>query len=656
MLARDDGRLKRKYAGKLPDEIEEETGFDVSGHPIWFQKIWTTDFSKLTDAERAWRRKNKWDRGTLAEPNPLPAGARTDDEELQPEYFVSDEARRLWHQRVWSMTRNEFEEAWSCARDPKVIGHFLITEEQERRETALLISRADDSEHEALRLEIDERLDAVRAMAPDALAELIARLTAEQEAAEAAARAKLAAWRRRNEKIEQEAHAQHEEPQADPTSAQQQQAKAAPVIQWVRVSDLAGKRIPKRQWLVEGLIPDRNVTNLTGDGGTGKSLLALQLAVGVASTGRWLNMQVEAKAPVIVYSAEDEMDETHRRLTDICYAEGIELSDLGDLLVAPLAGMDAMLSSFHYKTGAMQPSAQFVELYRKADAIRPKLVVLDTQADVFAGDESKRKEVRQFVGLLRGLTFDFDCAVVLLSHPSVSGMMDGTGRSGSTGWNNAFRSRLYFDRSDTDPDLRILKNNELNYGQMGAEIRVRWDDGVFVREQSGSASPSDTSKEAERAFLDCLAMFESQGRDVSPKSGVNYAPKQFEKLPQAKGCTKRQLADAMERLLAAKVIRFAVDRRVPSKPRWWLTTKPDPVDPDHDPDTGEVYETGAESPLEAAKRFLRTFLADGPRTASEVSAHSLDGLISDKTLRRAATQIGVKSAKQGAVWMWSLPS
>jgi hypothetical protein len=40
-------------------------------------------------------------------------------------------------------------------------------------------------------------------------------------------------------------------------------------------AELAGKPVPERAWLVENWIPSRQVTLLSGDGGVGKSLLAM---------------------------------------------------------------------------------------------------------------------------------------------------------------------------------------------------------------------------------------------------------------------------------------------------------------------------------------------------------------------------------------------
>ena len=60
---------------------------------------------------------------------------------------------------------------------------------------------------------------------------------------------------------------------------------------------------------------------------------------------------------------------------------------------------------------------------------------------------------------------------------------------------------------------------------------------------------------AERVFLDLLATFENQDRDVSPNRGPTYAPTEFAKDPDANGVNKRALETAMAQLLKAGRIR-----------------------------------------------------------------------------------------------------
>jgi hypothetical protein len=62
----------------------------------------------------------------------------------------------------------------------------------------------------------------------------------------------------------------------------------APMVEWFAGSELHGAP-PTREWLVADMIPMNTVTLLYGDGGTGKSLLALQLAVSTALGRLWLN-------------------------------------------------------------------------------------------------------------------------------------------------------------------------------------------------------------------------------------------------------------------------------------------------------------------------------------------------------------------------------
>lgn len=55
--------------------------------------------------------------------------------------------------------------------------------------------------------------------------------------------------------------------------------------------------------------------------------------------------------------------------------------------------------------------------------------------------------------------------------------------------------------------------------------------------------------------------------------------------------------------------------------------------------------------------FLRAELADGPRPAKEVKQAARDADISERTLRRARTRLGVKTNKSEfrGGWEWNLP-
>lgn len=317
---------------------------------------------------------------------------------------------------------------------------------------------------------------------------------------------------------------------------------------------LKDRPVPPREWLVPELVPTKNVTLFSGDGGTGKSQLALQLAVAVAVGGSWLGRPV-TQGRAIVLSAEDDVDELHRRIDGVLCATGFQYDDLAGLTLRSLAGEDALLA-VEAQLALMQ-----TELFRELDARaaddRPSLIIIDTLADVYPANENDRAKVRQFIGILRGLALRHHCAVMLLGHPSLTGLSSGTGTSGSTAWNNSVRSRLYLERSvqdgyEPDPDKRILTTKKANYGRVGGEITMRWEGGVFVADEAeGLLDRMAATMKAERVFLALLREVNKQGRRVNSAGGLNYAPKAFAEHPDSEGCTKKALRIAMERLLAS---------------------------------------------------------------------------------------------------------
>jgi hypothetical protein len=94
-----------------------------------------------------------------------------------------------------------------------------------------------------------------------------------------------------------------------------------------------------------------------------------------------------------------------------------------------------------------------------------------------------------------------------------------------------------------------------------------------------------------------------------------------------------------------------------------LEWEPQPVDGVSARDVlGLVEEREEHSARQRARDFLHTFLADGPRYASDVFEHANADGIARKTLHRAKDDLGVTSyktgqpGKTGQAWAWGLPN
>ena len=348
-----------------------------------------------------------------------------------------------------------------------------------------------------------------------------------------------------------------------------------------RASRFSGIPLPQREWHVEGLIPAHNVTLLMADGATGKSTIAVHLGALTVLGRPWFGRACK-QGPVLYLNAEDDLDEVHRRLDAVTAHEGVEFAALDGLVIVPMAGRDAVLAAPDARDGLLKPTPMFAALRDRVAAERPALLILDTLSDLFGGDEIKKVQARQFVTMLRGLAVDFRMAVLLIGHPSQSGMATGAGTSGNVAWSNSVRSRLYLERVKTaegleiDPDVRTLTVKKTNYSQAGLSITLRWQDGVFVSEIGAPprAGPG-LAAHAEDVFLDLLGQFEREGRNVSATPSNTYAPKLFAEHPDGHGVNKKAFQTAMNTLLSQR--RIAVDEfGPPSKRRSRLVIAPVP--------------------------------------------------------------------------------
>jgi RecA-family ATPase len=329
---------------------------------------------------------------------------------------------------------------------------------------------------------------------------------------------------------------------------------------------LAKVRAKAVEFAIERLAPMAEVTLFTGPGSSGKSLLAQQLCtVSAAGAGSCLGLSVSA-GPALYVTCEDAADHLHYRQERLCEALGIDMASLaGKLHLVSLRGeLDNELEG-RDENGDYGPSSAYRRLVVTVKTTGAKIIALDNVAHLFAGNENDRHDVTRFVNLLNRLARDTGAAIILVGHPN----KNGDSYSGSTAWLNAVRSQVWLDSqrdsdgSVPDHDARVLTIGKANYGPKGDGIAFRWHEWAFVLEDD---LPADTRAEIAEvikangensAFLACLRARTDQGegRGVGPAPGPNYAPTQFEGMPQAKGLKKAVLKRAMDRLYEVGKIR-----------------------------------------------------------------------------------------------------
>ncbi len=259
-----------------------------------------------------------------------------------------------------------------------------------------------------------------------------------------------------------------------------------------------GASIPPRpDWMVEGCFLRGTVAILAGDGGLGKSLLCQQLITAAALGAEWLGLRT-VKARSLAVFCEDDREELHRRQANINEHYGCQMKDLAPVLIESRAARDSIIMRFKQWGAEGQRTFFFDQIEQKAVEHKAQIIILDTLADVFDGNEVDRNQPRRFIRELRKLAIRVQGIVILTQHPSVEGLASGTGRSGSTGWNNSVRSRLYLTTppknktsgaDDGPTNERLLKTMKNNHGPWGGKIKLVWSRGVFIRQEDQESRP-----------------------------------------------------------------------------------------------------------------------------------------------------------------------
>lgn len=304
---------------------------------------------------------------------------------------------------------------------------------------------------------------------------------------------------------------------------------------------------------------------------------------------------------VLYLACEDDCDELHRRQADINAALGIDWPDLaGRLYWKSVFGDETTLAGLDKGGRRIVTRPLYDNLRRECRSKGIQLVIVDTIADTFGGLEIDRQQVTRFVRLLQAIARENDGAVILIGHPSVSGIRDGTGISGTTAWRNAVRSVIHLRRPTGEEsfgprssDLRILERLKGNYAPTDGALQVRYVEGAFALDGNPEIEPCGTDvfvmeTKVEMALKEAL----KAGREPSPSANSSeYAPKMLRGYRDVQGMTFNQIEASIKRMLERHGLRIAHIGPASRRRKVLVPSEWPALNDEKDPDTGLTKES-----------------------------------------------------------------
>ena len=223
----------------------------------------------------------------------------------------------------------------------------------------------------------------------------------------------------------------------------------------LRASDVQPEAI---KWLWRGKIARNKVCLITGDPGTGKSMLTVNLAAHVSRGRNWPAGGGDCPlGDVLFVSAEDDPADTIRPRLDAAGADASRIH-----IVAGVESFSSRGTPEHRMMSLKEDIDAIVTAVRSLNACR--LIVIDPVSAYLDGaDSHNNAEVRGLLAPLSELAREVGAAIVVVSH-----LNKGTGGSalyrtqGSLAFVAAARSAWLVTRDKVDKEKRLflpLKNN-----------------------------------------------------------------------------------------------------------------------------------------------------------------------------------------------------
>lgn len=267
-------------------------------------------------------------------------------------------------------------------------------------------------------------------------------------------------------------------------------------FQLIPASNLLASLPPRREWVIENFLPSKIVAAIIAAGGTGKSYLAMHIAVSVASgTALFERHLPKMPAKVVFISGEDDATELQRRLHKT--VRGLSIQEIA-LVNENLHFID-LADSFELFTE--RTSKGEVDITKVPEMICDQiikkvgpnigLVIVDPVARFRGGEENLAADATRFVQALQQIRDRLNTCVLALHHVNKAAGLGGSQNNarGSSAFNDGVRLVYQLNNMDRNeakkysnqielPKLLTLQSVKSNYGKpIDLMLLARRDDG-----------------------------------------------------------------------------------------------------------------------------------------------------------------------------------
>jgi hypothetical protein len=230
-----------------------------------------------------------------------------------------------------------------------------------------------------------------------------------------------------------------------------------------RAAQLPPPQESDQAWLIQDLWSAQAVGIIGGEPKCGKSFLALDLAVAVASGAPCLrHFPTRQSGTVLLFAAEDALHIVRHRLEGIAYAAGVDFQSLDvEVITVPMLRLD-------------RPEHQQA-LEATVARLKPKLLVLDPMVRLHGIDENVAAEVAPLLAYLRSLQRYYHTAVALVHHARKGAAHERGGQAlrGSSELHAWGDSNLYLRRSGQQLQLSIEHRAAPGADRLQLALRAR---------------------------------------------------------------------------------------------------------------------------------------------------------------------------------------